>query len=194
MSPPSAAGAQIKAKEEKAYAFLKTASDDELIAFAAAELSSSPGFEAYRQNVEKALTAVRVELVRQDAIQLLTQIGRTVDGYDAIISAYAEVLLQGHPLNEVASKDLGQRLSGQIKRPRRKPGAKPDAWRGHAICRVLSILRDYAGRKPSRNEATDTICGADIVSEATRRTDMRSFSYRAIIEIWRRKGNSLRGA
>ena len=84
------------------------------------------------------------------------------------------VLLEGHQLSSAASRDLGQRLAGKIKRPCHKLLAKPKVNENQIICRVISILKRYANIPPKRNEASDGFSGSDVVAETVQRSCIKS--------------------
>ena len=85
-----------------------------------------------------------------------------------------------------------ERLAGKIKRPRRKPGAKPKVNENQIICRVISILKRYANIPPKRNEASDGFSGSDVVAEGLQRSGIKSQTPRGVAKIWRRHGKGFR--
>ena len=156
----------IRRQTEKRYEYLQEASREELVEFALTELEASQPFKDYRDIIKKTVMRITVQSVKEGEIDLFDDFNQTPEDYDMIMAAYTQVLLEGHQLSSAASRDLGQRLAGKIKRPRRKPGAKPKVNKNQIICRVISILQRYANIPPKRNEASDGFSGSDVVAEA----------------------------
>ena len=113
----------IRRQTEKRYEYLQEASREELVEFALTELEASQPFKDYRDIIKKTVMRITVQSVKEGEIDLFDDFNQTPEDYDMIMAAYTQVLLEGHQLSSAASKDLGQRLIGRIKRPRRKPGA-----------------------------------------------------------------------
>ena len=178
----------IRRQTEKRYEYLQEASREELVEFALTELEASQPFKDYRDIIKKTVMRITVQSVKEGEIDLFDDFNQTPEDYDMIMAAYTQVLLEGHQLSSAASKDLGQRLIGRIKRPRRKPGAKPKVNENQIICRVISILQRYANLPPKRNEASDGFSGSDVVAEALQRSGIKSQTPRGVAEIWRRHG------
>ena len=182
----------ISRRAEKRYQHLQEASREQLVKFAVTELEASQAFTDYRDIVKQTVTRITVQSVKEGEIDLFDDLYQTPEGYDMIMAAYTQVLLAGHQLSSAASKDLGQRLVGNIKRPRRKPGSKSKIMENQAILRVISILQQYAHIPPKRNEATDGFSGSDVVAEALRGSGFKSQTSRGVAEIWRRHGKEFR--
>lgn len=182
----------IRRQTEKRYEYLQEASREELVEFALTELEASQPFKDYRDIIKKTVMRITVQSVKEGEIDLFNDFNQTPEDYDMIMAAYTQVLLEGHQLSSAASKDLGQRLIGRIKRPRRKPGAKPKVNENQIICRVISILQRYANLPPKRNEASDGFSGSDVVAEALQRSGIKSQTPRGVAEIWRRHGKGFR--
>ena len=182
----------IRRQTEKRYEYLQEASREELVEFALTELEASQPFKDYRDIIKKTVMRITVQSVKEGEIDLFDDFNQTPEDYDMIMAAYTQVLLEGHQLSSAASKDLGQRLIGRIKRPRRKPGAKPKVNENQIICRVISILQRYANIPPKRNEASDGFSGSDVVAEALQRSGIKSQTPRGVAEIWRRHGKGFR--
>ena len=182
----------IRRQTEKRYEHLQEASLEELVEFALTELEASQPFKYYRDIIKKTVMRITVQSVKEGEIDLFDDFNQTPEDYDMIMAAYTQVLLEGHQLSSAASKDLGQRLIGRIKRPRRKPGAKPKVNENQIICRVISILQRYANLPPKRNEASDGFSGSDVVAEALQRSGIKSQTPRGVAEIWRRHGKGFR--
>lgn len=182
----------IRRQTEKRYEYLQEASREELVEFALTELEASQPFKDYRDIIKKTVMRITVQSVKEGEIDLFDDFNQTPEDYDMIMAAYTQVLLEGHQLSSAASKDLGQRLIGRIKRPRRKPGAKPKVNENQIICRVISILQRYANLPPKRNEASDGFSGSDVVAEALQRSGIKSQTPRGVAEIWRRHGKGFR--
>ena len=182
----------IRRQTEKRYEHLQEASWEELVEFALTELEASQPFKDYRDIIKKTVMRITVQSVKEGEIDLFDDFNQTPEDYDMIMAAYTQVLLEGHQLSSAASKDLGQRLIGRIKRPRRKPGAKPKVNENQIICRVISILQRYANLPPKRNEASDGFSGSDVVAEALQRSGIKSQTPRGVAEIWRRHGKGFR--
>ena len=142
--------------------------------------------------VKEMVMRITVQSVNAGEIERFEYLNQTPEDYDMIIAAYAQVLQEGHQLSAAASKDLGQRLAGKIKRPRREHGAKPKVNENQIICRVISILQRYANLPPKRNEASDGFSGSDVVAEALQRSGIKSQTPRGVAEIWRRHGKGFR--
>ena len=183
---------RITRHAEKRYEYLQEASREELVEFALTELEASQPFKDYRDIIKKTVMRITVQSVKEGEIDLFDDFNQTPEDYDMIMAAYTQVLLEGHQLSSAASKDLGKRLIGRIKRPRRKPGAKPKVNENQIICRVISILQRYANIPPKRNEASDGFSGSDVVAEALQRTGIKSQTPRGVAEIWRRHGKGFR--
>jgi hypothetical protein len=198
---------RISRHAEKRYEHLQEASQEELIKFALTEFEASQPFKEYRDMVTEMVTRITLQSVNAGEIERLqylnqtpedydmimdTYFNQTPEDYDMIMAAYTQVLLEGHQLSSAASRDLGQRLAGKIKRPRRKPGAKPKVNKNQIICRVISILQRYANIPPKRNEASDGFSGSDVVAEALQRSGIKSQTPRGVAEIWRRHGKGFR--
>jgi hypothetical protein len=182
----------IRRQTEKRYEHLQEASWEELVEFALTELEAFQPFKDYRDIIKKTVKRITVQSVKEGEIDLFDDFNQTPEDYDMIMAAYTQVLLEGHQLSSAASKDLGQRLIGRIKRPRRKPGAKPKVNEKQIICRVISILQRYANLPPKRNEASDGFSGSDVVAEALQRSGIKSQTPRGVAEIWRRHGKGFR--
>ena len=182
----------IRRQTEKRYEYLQEASREELVEFALTELEASQPFKDYRDIIKNTVMRITVQSVKEGEIDLFNDFNQTPEDYDMIMAAYTLVLLEGHQLSSAASKDLGQRLIGRIKRPRRKPGAKPKVNENQIICRVISILQRYANLPPKRNEASDGFSGSDVVAEALQRSGIKSQTPRGVAEIWRRHGKGFR--
>lgn len=182
----------IRRQTEKRYEHLQEASWEELVEFALTELEASQPFKDYRDIIKNTVMRITVQSVKEGEIDLFNDFNQTPEDYDMIMAAYTLVLLEGHQLSSAASKDLGQRLIGRIKRPRRKPGAKPKVNENQIICRVISILQRYANLPPKRNEASDGFSGSDVVAEALQRSGIKSQTPRGVAEIWRRHGKGFR--
>ena len=182
----------IRRQTEKRYEHLQEASWEELVEFALTELEASQPFKDYRDIIKNTVMRITVQSVKEGEIDLFNDFNQTPEDYDMIMAAYTLVLLEGHQLSSAASKDLGQRLIGRIKRPRRKPGAKPKVNENQIICRVISILQRYANIPPKRNEASDGFSGSDVVAEALQRSGIKSQTPRGVAEIWRRHGKGFR--
>ena len=182
----------IRRQTEKRYEHLQEASREELVEFALTELEASQPFKDYRDIIKNTVMRITVQSVKDGEIDLFNDFNQTPEDYDMIMAAYTQVLLEGHQLSSAASRDLGQRLAGKIKRPRRKPGAKPKVNENQIICRVISILQRYANLPPKRNEASDGFSGSDVVAEALQRSGIKSQTPRGVAEIWRRHGKGFR--
>ena len=182
----------IRRQTEKRYEHLQEASWEELVEFALTELEASQPFKDYRDIIKNTVMRITVQSVKEGEIDLFNDFNQTPEDYDMIMAAYTLVLLEGHQLSSAASKDLGQRLIGRIKRPRLKPGAKPKVNENQIICRVISILQRYANLPPKRNEASDGFSGSDVVAEALQRSGIKSQTPRGVAEIWRRHGKGFR--
>ena len=182
----------IRRQTEKRYEHLQEASWEELVEFALTELEASQPFKDYRDIIKNTVMRITVQSVKEGEIDLFDDFNQTPEDYDMIMAAYTQVLLEGHQLSSAASRDLGQRLAGKIKRPRRKPGAKPKVNENQIICRVISILQRYANIPPKRNEASDGFSGSDVVAEALQRSGIKSQTPRGVAEIWRRHGKGFR--
>ena len=183
---------RISRHAEKRYEHLQEASQEELIKFALTEFEASQPFKDYREMIKEMVIRITVQSVKAGEIDLFDDFNQTPEDYDMIMAAYTQVLLEGHQLSSAAARDLGQRLAGKIKRPRRKPGAKPKVNENQIICRVISILQRYANLPPKRNEASDGFSGSDVVAEALQRSGIKSQTPRGVAEIWRRHGKGFR--
>ena len=140
---------------------------DDLIAIAKAEIKAGidgdPGYSKIEGFIDRQCRFSAADLLEKSPDDILRLSALHARAFDALKFAVASALERRDAIPTNILTWVAGVLRGEIPCPPKKRGRKEDIGRNFYIHQLVQQLDFSYGVLPTRNDATDTICGCDIV-------------------------------